>query len=308
MAKPIAKITVRCPHCSAEQQEPELVKSTFCRSCSEYFAISASTLAGAPPAPPPPTIRTKRRAAAAEADTDPPPPAAAVEEVHAGTGLLHRIDGLFSSKPKHRIAQCFECSSAHEVSGTAHSSTCKACGAYIDLEDHKINGSFSRNIKTRGDIYVSAKGDLSSSKIICRDAVIHGKMRGNLVCSGRMSLKFQGRVTGSVETGELLVERGSEIEFSRPVKMGSGEIHGKVTGQFVAENHVIIGKHGALDGPVSASGFTVEKGGIFEGELTISPRKPAGAVAAAPAEAAPAVAKADGPAAALVGQPAGAMS
>ncbi len=274
MAKSIAKITVRCPHCSAEQQEPELVKSTFCRKCSEYFAISPSTLAGGPPVPVPAPIKTKRRVAAVEEE---PAPLAvlpvAAPEPHAGVGLLHKIDGLFSGRPKHRIAQCFECNSAHEVSGTAHSSTCKACGAYIDMEDHKINGSFSRNIKTRGDVYVGVKGDLSSSKIICRDAVVHGKMRGNLLCSGRLSLKVQGRVAGTVETAELLVEKGSEVTFSRPVKLGSAEIHGKVSGQFTAEHHITVFRHGMLEGPVSASGFTVEKGGAFEGELTISPRR-----------------------------------
>ncbi len=274
MAKDIAKIRVRCPHCSAEQQEPELVKSTFCRSCSEYFAISPSTLAGAPPAPAPPTIKTKRRLGddAYEPEPSPPPPAAAVHEAHAGSGLLHRIDEIFTGKPKHRIVQCFECSASHEVSGTAHSSTCKACGAYIDLEDHKISGSFSRNIKTRGDVYLSAKGDLSSSKIICRDAVILGKMRGNMQCTGRMTVKMVGRMAGSVEVGELVIERGAEVTFSRPVKVSTAEIHGRVSGQFQAD-HVTIYKHGLLDGPVFASGFTVEKGGAFQGELTISPRK-----------------------------------
>lgn len=292
MAKTIVKITVRCPHCSAEQQEPELVKSTFCRSCSEYFAITPSNIAGAPPAPAPPPIRTKGRKPAPD---EVMPEAAPAVETHAGTGLLHKIDELFGSKPKHRIAQCFECTSAHEVSGTAHSSTCKACGAYIDLEDHKVNGSFSRNIKTRGDIYVGAKGDLSSSKLMCRDAVIHGKMRGNLLCSGRVSVKLQGRVAGSVEAGELLVERGSEVTFSRPVKVHSAEIHGKVTGQVQAENHVSIGKHGWLEGPVAASGFTVERGGVFQGELTISPRQQPGA---APVP----VAEAELPATAAVGE------
>jgi cytoskeletal protein CcmA (bactofilin family) len=283
VAKSIVKITVRCPHCSAEQQEPELVKSTFCRSCSEYFAISASTLAGAPPVQAPAPIKTKKRAPEQDEAPSSPPPAAAVHEVHATTGFLHKIDEIFTSKPKHRVVQCFECNSAHEVSGTAHSSTCKACGAYIDLEDHKIAGSFSRNIKTRGDVYLGAKGDLSSSKIICRDAVVQGKMRGNMLCTGRLTVKVQGRLAGTVEAAELVIERGAEVSFSRPVKVSALEIHGRVSGQFQAD-HVAIYKHGALDGPVIACGFSVEKGGAFEGELTISPRQsPVAAASAEPA-------------------------
>ena len=209
MSKAIAKITVRCPHCSAQQQEPALAKSTFCRRCSEYFSISASTMADAPPAgasasKPSAPANTWSRAASRPADTvaaspstspfgatkhplaakSPvaPPPAKPAE---AAPGLLGKIEGLFGNKPKIQIAHCFECSGWHEVSSTAQSSTCKACGAYIDLQDYKVTGSFSRNIKTRGNVYLSAKGDLSSSKIVCSNATIHGKMRGNLTCAGK---------------------------------------------------------------------------------------------------------------------------
>jgi cytoskeletal protein CcmA (bactofilin family) len=275
VAKPIVKITVRCPHCRAEQQEPELVKSTFCRKCSEHFAISAATLASAP-LPPSFTPAVRTRHAPVEDADEPDAPAhfvaAAAAETPAGTGLLRKIDGFFGSKPKHRVVQCFECNSTHEVSTATHSSTCKACGAYIDLTDHKIASSFSRNIKTRGDVYLSPKGDLSSSKVICRDAVLHGKMRANMVCTGRLTVKMSGRLSGSVEAAELVIERGAEVTFSRPVKVSSAEIHGEVVGHFQAD-HVTIYKHGSLDGAVFASGFTVEKGGVFQGELTISPRK-----------------------------------
>ena len=52
MSKPIAKITVQCPHCKAEQLEPEAAKSTFCRRCSQYFAITPASLGQAMPAAP----------------------------------------------------------------------------------------------------------------------------------------------------------------------------------------------------------------------------------------------------------------
>ena len=265
MAKPIAKITVRCPHCRAEQQEPELAKSTFCRSCSQYFAITPANLAGAEP-PPAPPARPAPGAAA-------PGPG----EAEAG-GLLSKFEGLLGSKPKHRTARCFECNSAHEVSSSATSSTCKACGAYIDLQDYKINGSFSRNIKTRGSVSLGTKGDLSSSKVLCDQATIHGKMRGNLHCTGRVAVRVQGRLYGTVEAGELVIEKGSEVVFSRPVKTGSVEIYGHMTGQILCDTHVNIYKTGLLGGDVEATGFSVERGGVFRGELTINPRRAASAV------------------------------
>lgn len=279
MAKPISKVAVRCPHCGGEQQEPELAKSTFCRTCSQYFAITPATLASAKntgavagdkatvPRYGSPSVPRESGARAVDA----PKPEAAGAGAGAGSGLFSKFESLFG-KPRVRVAQCFECTSSQEVTGTAQSSTCRACGAYIDLQDYKITGSFSRNIQTRGSVYLGSKGDLSSSKIICTDAVIHGKMRGNMQCFGKVVIKFQGRLPGSLEAGALLIEKGCDIVFSRPVKAEVVTIAGKMSGQILSDSHVTIHKSGSLDGAVVATGFNVERGGCFQGELTISPR------------------------------------
>ena len=271
VAKPISKVTVRCPHCGAEQLEPELAKSTFCRRCSQYFAVTPATMAGnagagAPktvekPKPgffPVPTVRTSSVEPRLEA---------------ASGGIKQRLGEIMGTRPKQRVAQCFECNSAHEVSSSASSSTCKACGAYIDLQDYKINGSFSRNIKTRGVVYLGSKGDLSSSKIICSEATLHGKMRGNLQCDGPVTIRVQGKLFGTIEAGPVVVEKGSDVQFSRPLKTTSLEVHGRMVGHVVSETHILVTKYGALEGDVTATGFTVEKGGIYQGELTITPRQ-----------------------------------
>ena len=288
VSKAPSKITVHCPHCSGQQQEPALAKSTFCRKCSEYFAITPATLGEAPAGPlkavPAPLANTWSRpstptpaaapnpvAAFSARKSQPVPPPPKPDE--SGAGLRGKIEGIFAGKPKVQVAQCFDCNGWHEVSSTAHSSTCKACGAYIDLQDYKVTGSFSRNIKTRGNVYLSVKGDLSSSKIICSHATIHGKMRGNLTCAGKVTIRVQGKLFGSVEAGELIVERGADVAFTRPIHTTTAEIHGRMSGEVVADGHVIIFKSGLLDGAVAASGFSVEKGGCFQGELTISPRR-----------------------------------
>ena len=304
VSKVPSKITVHCPHCHSQQQEPALAKSTFCRRCSEYFAITAATLGQAPAgplkAPPAPLANTWSRpsapvpvaapnpaAAFAGRKGQPIPPPPKPDE--SAAGLRGKIEGIFAVKPKLQVARCFECSGWHEVSTTAHSSTCKACGAYIDLQDYKVTGSFSRNIKTRGDVYLSAKGDLSSSKIVCSQATIHGKMRGNLTCAGKVTIRVQGKLFGSMEVGELIVEKGSDVVFTRPVHAVTAEIYGRMSGEVMADSHVTIFKGGLLDGAVSASGFSVEKGGCFQGELTISPRRSAPAADPAAKETPPVV-------------------
>ena len=262
-----------------------MAKSTFCRKCSEYFAITPAVLAGAsipagpairPPSPKPAVdvwtpVPATREPARTGGFAPPPAPAAA-------GGFREKLGGLLGGKPKTRTAHCFECTSWHEISTSAQSTTCKACGAYIDLQDYKISGSFSRNIKTRGTLYLGSKGDLSSSKIICEQATIHGRMRGNLTCPGKVTIRVQGRLFGSLEAGQLIVEKGSEVVFSRPIHASGVEVHGAMSGQIVSDSHVTVFKSGSLDGAVDATGFTVEKGGCFQGELTIRPRATPGAV------------------------------
>jgi cytoskeletal protein CcmA (bactofilin family) len=273
VSKPISKVAVRCPHCGGEQQEPELAKSTFCRTCSQYFAITPAALASAKTVGPAnKSVVPRFGASSVSRESGAPAISSRQPEAEgAGAGLFQKFESLFG-KPRVRVAQCFECTSNQEVSGTSHSTTCRACGAYIDLQDYKINGSFSRNIKTRGSVYLGPKGDLSSSKIICTDAVIHGKMRGNMLCYGKVVIKFQGRLSGSLETGALTIEKGSEIVCSRPIKAEAVTIAGKMSGQIQSDSHVTIHKTGSLDGAVVATGFNVERGGCFQGELTISPR------------------------------------
>ena len=267
MAKPIAKITVQCPHCKAEQLEPEAAKSTFCRRCSQYFAITPASQGITAPAVAKPADKPRPAYLSSGAREQP------AETPTAAGGFKFRLGELISNKPKQRVAQCFECQSAHEVSSTATSSTCKACGAYIDLQDYKINSSFSRNIKTRGTVYLGSKGDLSSSKIICSEATLHGRMRGNLHCDGPVTIRAQGRLFGTIEAGAVVVEKGSDVQFSRPLKVASLEVHGVLSGHVMSASHILISKSGSLDGDVTATGFTVEKGGIYQGELTITPRR-----------------------------------
>lgn len=281
MSKPISKVAVRCPHCGAEQQEPELAKSTFCRKCSEYFAITPATLASAAKSAQGLRQEAKPRYGASSAVRDAASAVPSRQTSSTGeppaSGLLQKFEGLFG-KPKTRTVDCFNCSSSQEVTGSAQSTTCRSCGAYIDLQDYRVNGSFSRNIQTRGSVYLGAKGDLSSSKIICTDAQIYGKMRGNMQARGKVLIKFQGRLAGSLEAGLLTIEKGSEVIFSRPIKAASVIIAGKMSGMIISTSQVIIHKTGSLDGGVVATGFNVERGGCFQGELTIRPR---GAVAGA---------------------------
>jgi cytoskeletal protein CcmA (bactofilin family) len=181
---------------------------------------------------------------------------------------MQRLDGLWKSK-RTRVIECFDCHRKQEVSGAATSTICPSCSAHIDLSDYKITTSFSRSIRTTGEVHVTTKGDLSSSSVRCRRAVIEGRLRGNLDSAGPIIVNTSGKILGRVSASEMVIEKRAEVQFFRRVRVGTIEIRGRMSGEIVANGMVTIRKNGALKGHVTAKSINVEKGGAFSGQLVI---------------------------------------
>jgi cytoskeletal protein CcmA (bactofilin family) len=218
-------------------------KSTMCRQCGRYFSPFAPK-AGL-------KLRVKEEATAAE-----------------DSSILHKFEG-FWNRQRSSVVECFECQRKHQVSGAATSTICPGCSAHIDLQNYKISTGFSRSIRTWGDVHLTAKGDLSSSSVICKSAFVEGKLRGDLHCNDTATINFSGRITGCLSAKHVIVERRADVQCFRRVRVASIEIKGKMSGEIIAETMVHIHKRGSLEGDVTARAITVEKGGMFSGQLVI---------------------------------------
>ena len=247
-AKPSpAKLSVECPHCGFKQSEYAAAKSTMCRQCGSHFAPSA----------PKHEIRLRPKEERVEAATTASDPS-----------LLQKIEGFWNKHHNSEI-ECFECKAKHEVSSAATSSFCPKCSTHIDLRNYKITTSFSRSIKTQGEIHITPKGDLSSTAVTCRSAMIEGKMRGNMNCLGTATINYVGKIPGRLIAHNIVVDRKSDVHFFRRIQVKTIEIRGRMTGEIVAEGAVVIHRNALLDGNVTAKSISVEKGGIFMGQLII---------------------------------------
>jgi cytoskeletal protein CcmA (bactofilin family) len=247
-------------------------KSTMCRQCGNSFSPSA----------PKPGLKLRPK-----------------EETPTATESSgFRKSESFWHRQRSRTVACFECKRKHEVSDAATSTNCPGCSAHIDLRDYKVTTSFSRSIRTRGDLHLTAKGDLSSTNVVCHTALIEGKLRGNLQCSGPATINFVGKIPGRLTAQHVIVERKANVQFFRRVRVASIEIKGRMLGEIIAETNVTIHKNAVLEGDVTAKAITVEKGGIFSGQLVIgkadftqaellSEQKPAVASETTPEAAAP---------------------
>lgn len=252
-----AKLSVECPHCGFKQMEYAAAKSTMCRQCGSSFS---------PAAPPKPEFRLRVREELAEA----PAAAVAAAAALAPSAVLRKLDGLgFFAKQRNSTVECFDCKAKQDVIGSATSTTCPKCSAHLDLRDYKITTSFSRTIRTHGEVHVTARGDLSSSNVVCRSALIEGKLRSNLHCAENATITASGKIPGKLSANHLLIERKADVQFFRTVKVKSIEIRGQMTGEVVAESVVVIHRNASLDGNVTAKSINVEKGGMFTGQLII---------------------------------------
>jgi cytoskeletal protein CcmA (bactofilin family) len=166
--------------------------------------------------------------------------------------------------------ECFDCNAIQTIKTKADSTICRVCGAHNDLRDYKITSSFSRSIRTHGQIHVTSKGDFTAANGTCRSALIEGKLRGNLTCLATATINYSGKIPGRLKAKNILVDGKSVVTFFRRLQIDRIEIRGRVTADIVAESAVIIRKGGSLDGNVSSRSISVEKGGTFYGQFLLA--------------------------------------
>jgi cytoskeletal protein CcmA (bactofilin family)/DNA-directed RNA polymerase subunit RPC12/RpoP len=242
-----AKASVECPHCGFKQLDYAAAKTTMCRQCGKTFSPAL-----------PARVETKSH----------PRHEAGATLAETASSFLGKFEGLWQ-KPRNFAIECFECKARHEVTSAAESTTCPKCSAHQDLRDYKIATSFSRSIRTHGEVHILSKGDLSSTNVVCRAALIEGKLRGNMHCAETARVTVIGKIPGRLAARQVVIERKSEVQFFRQLRAQSVEIHGRMTGDVVAESGVVIHRNAALEGNVTAKSISVEKGGLFLGQLVI---------------------------------------
>jgi cytoskeletal protein CcmA (bactofilin family)/DNA-directed RNA polymerase subunit RPC12/RpoP len=243
VAKLPAKVSVECPHCGFKQMEYAAAKNTLCRQCGRHYLVVTSERAETK------SVLVSGGAAAAQA-------------------LMQRVGG-FWSRPRITAVVCFDCGTKQELNSAATSTICPSCSVHMDLRDYKINTAFSRAIRTHGEVHVTSAGDLSSSSVVCRSAIIEGKLRGSLKCIEKAEFRAPAKVQGKLSAPLVVIGKKADVQFFRQLHVGSIEIRGKMSGEVVAQTVVTIRSTGSLDGNVVARSINVEKGGTFSGQLAI---------------------------------------
>jgi len=185
-------------------------------------------------------------------------------------GTLQKMkDQGFYRQQYFKEAQCFDCDHKFKVGRSSRSANCPSCGAYISLEDIELNMPSSQAIKTRGDVLIRKRGQLSATHLFARELRCYGSISANMSCSGDAIFRTSGTIVGEVRCRRFIVEKGSEITFMNAIHADEVEIHAPITGTVFSKGPLLISSHGAVNGDVTARSVSIEPGGELNGAMNI---------------------------------------
>jgi cytoskeletal protein CcmA (bactofilin family) len=113
-----------------------------------------------------------------------------------------------SSVEKRRL-HCFKCEKEIFADEKAFAVICKYCSRRNDLSDYTIKSRLGTNLETHGTLYLKKKGKIEISNIQVGDAIIQGKVKGNLKAVGTVEIMKRGEICGKITCRKLIVNKGA---------------------------------------------------------------------------------------------------
>lgn len=97
---------------------------------------------------------------------------------------------------------------------------------------------------------------------------LDSSITGDIISEG--SVRIDGRISGSIRSkGDVII--GDNAVVDADIEAIYCEISGKVNGSVHSDTQLKIFKSGTLRGDIIVSSFTIEEGGIFQGNCDINP-------------------------------------
>lgn len=231
-ALPKQQVLVACPRCGHEQPEHRTAYSTVCKKCRQYYRV---------------------------------------QEVLHPAVVEPRVLPTHTPDPVQELRQiaCFQCNTVLDVPAHAQSTMCKRCSTHIDLQDHVINHSVSRNLRTKGRIVVEEKGFLFNTDSLAREVVLRGKFLGKIASEDALVIYTSAQIKGTVTGGMLHIPEGQVFRPAQPVEFRSALVEGEFAGHLITDKTIELGRSGLLTGVVQCGGLQIPEGGRLEADVSM---------------------------------------
>lgn len=88
---------------------------------------------------------------------------------------------------------------------------CKIIGSLQGDGLIKIDGYVQGDVIWQDDVIIGVTSNCKST-ITCKNAVINGKVEGNVICENTLNLEPNGRITGDLTVRNLIIKEGGSFE------------------------------------------------------------------------------------------------
>lgn len=192
----------------------------------------------------------------------------------ASTLQKMKNEGLYRNQ-YFKDAECFDCGHTFKVSRSSRSTNCPSCGSLICMEDVEVNMPSTQPIKTRGDVLIRKRGQVSADTIVCKDLRCQGTLEANVHASGDAIFKSTGTMIGEVHCRRFIVEKGADVTFLNEIHAEEVDVQARITGSIFSSGSLVIGANGSVNGDITARSVSIEPGGELNGAMNIVRTKPA---------------------------------
>lgn len=166
-----------------------------------------------------------------------------------------------------REVTCYECGKKSRIPVSALSAHCVHCCTHLTLTDYILKPGAKRLTKrTLGEVVLPAQTELSLLTVVSGRMVAAGKATGvKLRVMDVLEMTGNASLEGQVQAGRLKVKKGSRVQVSPGVSVGSAEIKGVLTARLHATGCVHVRDGGALIGDCYTPELRLDPGAVHRG-------------------------------------------
>jgi cytoskeletal protein CcmA (bactofilin family)/DNA-directed RNA polymerase subunit RPC12/RpoP len=187
---------------------------------------------------------------------------------------LHPVAPVQKPSIPTRRVQCFQCGTELEAPTAATSTMCKRCSSHLDLSDHQIAHTVSKNYRTYGRLVVEEKGYLLNTEALVGEAVLKGRVIGKVHATRILEIHTSARLQGTIAGGVLVIPHGHHFAWKEVMRLTGAEIGGELSANLHATGTVTLKASSRFFGNVEAGNLVVEPGAVFVGNAKVGVSQP----------------------------------
>ena len=196
------QLTPLCPFCGYLAPVPLVRVTGTCPSCSRIYSVTPFQKAGRFPL----RLRPIRGVDSLELIRSARPGRRIAGAPSIGGGRLrHHING--------RHVECFGCSRTIRISPHVNAADCPHCHSRIDLTDLNIRSPRSKPVRTLGNVNIHRGGSFIGSSLNCANLTVDGTLSGSATCTGILTIRQSGQVTGIINCAHLVIDLNTQLRF-----------------------------------------------------------------------------------------------